>query len=462
MTPVLVLNIVGLTRELLSRHPASAKNILALANDGRHSLLGTVLPAVTCTVQSTLLTGKMPREHGVVANGWYFRQLAEVHFWKQSNALVGGEKIWQTAKLRDKAFTSAQLFWWFNMHSGNDVSVTPRPAHLADGSLISLTYTEPAGLALELDAELGRFPLFKFWGPDAGIGSSEWIEKCAVSVQRRFAPTLNLVYLPHLDYNLQRLGPEHPEIARDLQAIDAVAGRMIDAARAKGIEVVILSEYGMSQVGGAVDINRVLRRGGFLKTQQQADWVLLDCGASRAFAVSDHQVAHIYVKDPADLADVKALLRKTPGIERVLDQDGLRAAGLDHPRSGELLAISADDRWFTYYYWEDDRKSPPWAHEVDIHNKPGYDPVELFLDPQARCVIPRIAARLLRRKLGFRVTIMDFIPFDATLVKGSHGRLPDKPESGPLLISSSKKIPLPDHLPPTAVKDYLLQLLFAG
>lgn len=461
MTPLLVLNVVGLTRELLAKYPEQAENLNELARDGSSCNLGTVLPAVTCSAQSTFLTGLMPREHGSVANGWYFRELAEVHFWKQSNALVQGEKIWQAAKKRGKNFSSAQLFWWYNMFSGNDYAVTPRPAHLADGSLISLTYTDPPQLARELDAELGRFPLFQFWGPDAGIASSEWIEKCALHVMRRFSPTLSLVYLPHLDYNLQRLGPNDARIADDLAEIDMVVGRLADAARAKGAEVVVLSEYGMSQVTGAVDINRVLRRAGYLRAQQQADWELLDCGASRAFAVSDHQVAHVYVKDSADVQPVKELLEKTPGIERVLDAAGLREHGLDHPRSGDLLAISAPDKWFTYYYWEDDAKCPPWAHEVDIHNKPGYDPVELFLNPKAALVFPRIFGRLLLRKLGFRVTIMDFIPFDSTLVRGSHGRLPDKPEAGPVIIASRKGA-LPEQMAATDVKAFLLKMIFGG
>ena len=454
-----MLNVVGLTRELLSRFPAQAKNIVTLASEGSSCLLGTVLPAVTCSVQSTFLTGTLPREHGVVANGWYFRELGEVHFWKQSNALVQGEKIWHAAKKRDKSFTSAQLFWWYNMYSGNDFAVTPRPAHLADGSLISLTYTDPPGLAPELDEELGRFPLFEFWGPNAGIGSSEWIEKSTHAVLRRFAPTLTLVYLPHLDYNLQRLGPDDPRIAADLEATDRIIGRLAEAARAQGIHVVILSEYGMTQVNGAIDINRELRRAGFLRVQQQHTWELLDCGASRAFAVSDHQLAHIYIKEASDVAAVKNLLEKTAGIERVLDAPGLASEGLNHARSGELAAVSASDKWFTYYYWDDDKKCPPWAHEVDIHSKPGYDPVELFIDPNAALVMPRIITRLAMRKLGFKKTIMDFIPFDASLVKGSHGRLTDKPEAGPLLISS-KRVELPDRMAATDVKAFLLKMIF--
>ncbi len=460
MTPLLVLNIVGLTRALLRKHPTQATNILSLEKDGGSTLLGTVLPAVTCSAQSTFLTGTMPREHGIVANGWYFRDLAEVHFWKQSNALVEGKKIWHDAKLRDPKFTSAQLFWWYNMYSKNDIAVTPRPAHLADGSLISLTYTTPPELALQLDTELGRFPLFNFWGPGAGIASSHWIERCAESVAKRFSPTLSLVYIPHLDYNLQRIGPDDPTIADDLKAVDEIAGRMIESARARGAKVVIFSEYGMSQTTGAVDINRVLRRAGFLRVQKQATWELLDFAASRAFAVADHQVAHVYVSDYADVPMVKALLEKTPGIERVLDSKGIREAGLDHPRSGELIAISAADKWFTYYYWEDDTLTPPWAHEVDIHNKPGYDPVELFLDPKVCCIKARIAKRLLLRKLGFRQTIMDFIPFESTLVKGSHGRLPDSPEEGPLLITSDRNANLPEHMAAVDVKSFLLQHLF--
>jgi predicted AlkP superfamily pyrophosphatase or phosphodiesterase len=293
MVPLLVLNVAGLTRELLTRFPQQARHMVTLGSEGSSALLGTVLPAVTCSVQSTLLTGLLPREHGVVANGWYYRDLATVHFWEQSNSLVQGEKLWQAAKKRDKNFTSAQLFWWFNMYSGNDVAVTPRPAHLENGALISLTYTDPPQLADELDAELGRFPLFQFWGPDAGIASSEWIEKCALHVLKHNAPTLTLVYLPHLDYNLQRLGPDDLRIAEDLAAVDAIVGRLAEAARAKGMQVVILSEYGMSQVSGAVDINRVLRRAGYLRAQAQHTWELLDCGASRAFAVADHQVAHV-------------------------------------------------------------------------------------------------------------------------------------------------------------------------
>ncbi|MCW8129394.1 MAG: alkaline phosphatase family protein [Planctomycetota bacterium] len=460
MTPLLVLNVVGLTRALLAKFPGRARSIEGLAKDGASATLGTVLPAVTTSAQATFLTGLMPRDHGVVANGWYFRELAEVHFWKQSNYLVGGEKVWDAGHKRDPKFTSAQICWWYNMYSANDVAVTMRPYEGGPG-VVSLLYTKPPELALQLDEELGRFPLFDFWGPRAGIVSSEWIERCARSVRRRFNPTLTLVYLPHLDYNLQRLGPDDPRIGDDLAAIDAVVGRLATEQRAQGGDVIVLSEYGLTRTSGAVDINRILRRNGYLAVQQQLEWELLDCGACRAFAASDHQVAHVYVKDPADRAPVKALLEKTPGIERVLDEGGKKEFGLDHARAGDLVAVSAPDRWFTYYYWEDPKKAPGWAHEVDIHSKPGYDPLELFMDPKAPLKIPRIFARLALRKLGFDVgAIMNFVPQDVALIKGSHGRLPDAPEEGPVFITSAKRLGLPDHVAATDVKALMLKAVF--
>lgn len=456
---LLVINVVGLTRSLLARFTGRARAIEGLAKDGASATLGTVLPAVTCSAQSTFLTGRMPSGHGIVANGWYFRELAEIHFWKQSNHLVKGEKLWEAAKRQDPKFTSAQICWWYNMYSSNDYAVTMRP-YESDGRVTSLLYTQPPELAGQLESELGRFPLFDFWGPRAGISSSEWIERCARSVRRRQKPTLTLVYLPHLDYNLQRLGPDDPRIGDDLAAIDAVVGRLAVEARAADTEVVVLSEYGMNSVSGAVDINRILRRAGLLRVQEQLDWELLDAGASRAFAVSDHQLAHVYVRDAKDLSSVKELLQKTQGIERVLDQEGLKEAGLDHPRSGELVALSAPDRWFTYYYWEENAKAPGWAHEVDIHSKPGYDPLELFMDPGAPLKIPRIFARLALRSLGFNVgPIMNFVPFDAGLIKGSHGLLPETAEDGPVFITSSRSVDLPEHLPATQVKKTLLQTM---
>ncbi|WP_437279904.1 nucleotide pyrophosphatase/phosphodiesterase family protein [Sorangium sp. So ce375] len=432
MHRTVVLNVVGLTGELLGD---ATPNLKRLAGEGAMRPLQTVLPAVTCTVQSTFTTGLMPSGHGCVANGWYFRDIAEVNLWRQANQLVTGEKIWDTARRRDPAFTCAKLFWWYNMYSSADYAVTPRPIYWADGLKLPDIYTEPASLHDELVSRLGEFPLFNFWGPNADIRSSEWIARCARHVYDTRRPTLTLVYLPHLDYNLQRLGPDHPAIEKDLRAVDAVCGELIEHVRKDGARVMVVSEYGITRVTGAVHINRALRERDLVRVRVERGREKLDAGASEAFAVADHQVAHVYVRRPERIGEVKRLIEELPGVDSVLDAEGKRAAGLDHPRSGELVAVSAKDRWFSYYYWLDDDKAPEFAKTVDIHRKPGYDPVELFADPKLRVLPAHVAWRLLKKKLGFRY-LMDVIPLDASLVKGSHGRLTERAEEGPVVLST--------------------------
>lgn len=436
MHPTLVLNVVGLTPELIGEH---TPHLTKLRDEGALRTIAATVPAVTCTAQATYLTGLNVSDHGIVANGWYFRDLAEIWLWRQSNHLVQGEKIWDLARRRDPSFTVAQLFWWYNMYSSADVSVTPRPMYLSDGRKLPDCYSEPSELRDRLQAELGQFPLFKFWGPVADITCSRWITDAALYVQERCAPTLNLVYLPHLDYNLQRLGPEHPEIAQDLRLIDAECGRLIDAAANNGTRVVVLSEYGITPVRGAVHINRVLRVNGWLRVRSERGRDMLDAGASRAFAVADHQIAHVYVQDPRILEEVRSVLEACDGIESVWDKAQQATRGLAHPRSGELLAMSQKDRWFSYYFWLEDARAPDYARTVDIHRKPGYDPVELFMDPQLPFGKLSVAGKMLRRKLGFR-GLLDVIPLDDTLVRGSHGRPTDDPRQGPLLLSNAPRL----------------------
>ncbi|AUX39794.1 phosphodiesterase [Sorangium cellulosum] len=440
MHRTVVLNVVGLTGELLGD---ATPNLKQLAQEGVMRPLETVLPAVTCTVQSTFTTGLLPSGHGCVANGWYFRDTAEVNLWRQANQLVTGEKIWEAARRRDPTFTCAKLFWWYNMYSSADYAVTPRPIYWADGLKLPDIYTEPASLRDELVFRLGEFPLFNFWGPNADIRSTEWIARCARHVYDTRRPTLTLVYLPHLDYNLQRLGPDHPAIKDDLRAVDAVCGELMEHVRKDGARVIVLSEYGITRVSGVVHINRALREQGLLRVRIERGLEKLDAGASEAFAVADHQVAHVYVRRPERIHEVKSLLERLPGVEVVLDAEGKRSAGLDHPRSGELVAVSRRDRWFSYYYWLDDEKAPEFARTVDIHRKPGYDPVELFADPKLRALPASVAWRLLKKKLGFRY-LMDVIPLDAALVNGSHGRLTERPDQGPLVLSSCGSL-LPDE-----------------
>jgi predicted AlkP superfamily pyrophosphatase or phosphodiesterase len=418
-----------------------------------------VLPAVTTTVQSTMLTGLAPRDHGVVANGWYFRDLSEVWLWRQSNRLVVGEKLWEAARRRDPSFTCAQLFWWFNMYASVDFAVTPRPMYLADGRKLPDIHTYPAGLRDELQGRLGEFPLFRFWGPGADIASSRWIAACALHVLDKHRPTLTLVYLPHLDYDLQRHGPRHPGIAAQVAAIDAECAPLLDKALEIGAQVVVLSEYGITEVSRAVHINRALREAGWLRVRAERGLEQLDAGASDAFAVADHQIAHVYVARPELVPAVAERIAALPGVETVLGEDGKRAAGLDHPRAGELVAVAAADSWFTYYHFLDDALAPDFARCVDIHRKPGYDPVELFIDPRIRWPKLAVATRLARKALGQR-TLMDVIGLDASIVRGSHGRPTDDPGDGPLFVTSEPELLPPGSVPAAAVKQLLLDHLF--
>ena len=459
MNPTLVILVVGLSPNLIGDHTPHLKRLVAR---GAMRPMDTVLPAVTCTVQSSLVTGLMPDGHGAVANGWYFRDLSEVWLWRQSNRLVAGEKIWEAAKSLDPDFTCAKMFWWYNMYSTADWSATPRPMYPADGRKIPDHYAYPSALRDELTASLGMFPLFKFWGPLADISSSKWISDATLQVMATRHPTLTLTYLPHLDYNLQRLGPDlsHPRIKQDLAEIDALCGELIDAADREGRQIIVVSEYGITPVQDAVHINRTLREAGLLQVKVEMGRDVIDPGASRAFAVTDHQLAHIYVGSPEDLVSVRSLVAALDGVETVMGAEEKLAAGLAHSRAGELVAVSEADRWFSYYYWLDDERAPDYARTVDIHRKPGYDPVELFVDPEIRWPMMAMASRLARRKLGMR-TLLDVISLkDTQLVKGSHGRPTDDAADGPLVISSRPDLMPDGHVNAVDFKRLTLDHIF--
>ena len=428
MRKTVVLNVVALTPSLLAHAPR-------LRAVGPAAHLRPPLPAVTCSSQATFLTGKPPAEHGVVGNGWFDRTDNEAKFWKQSAGLVAGERVWDRLKARDPAFTCANLFWWFAMYASADVTVTPRPMYPADGRKLPDVWTNPPALRHELQSALGQFPLFKFWGPLAGIESTRWIADAAVHVDEKFDPTLTLVYLPHLDYALQKLGPGHSSIPAEVATVDAEAGKLIDHFTSRGARIVVLSEYGITPVSRPVHLNRVFRDRGWITIREELGRELPDVGASRAFAVADHQVAHVHVNG-LPVEEVAEAVAATPGVAEVLHGESRRAAGLDHPRAGDVVAVAAPDAWFTYYHWLDEAKRPDYASTVDIHRKPGYDPCELFLDPTLRLPKARVALRLAQKKLGLR-TLLDVIPTDATLVRGSHGRADAPPADGPLLMSDT-------------------------
>ena len=441
-----VLNVVGLTQALIGEY---TPRIAAYQKKHHSAVIDPALPAVTCTAQSDYLTGRRPSDHGIVANGWYHRQLSEVQFWKQSNHLVSAPKLWDELKTLFPEFTCAKVFWWYNMYSSADWSVTPRPLYPADGRKFFDIYTWPYELRPALKADLGEFPFAGFWGPAAGVKSPQgsadcatrWIADSARWIENHHSPTLSLVYLPHLDYNLQRWGPMNeagtalnPQILPDLRAIDSIVGNLLDFYESRGVQVFLLSEYGITNVQRPLHLNREFRQRGWLTVKEELGLELLDAGNSKVFAVADHQVAHVYINDRSLTGEVSEMLETMPGVAEVWDFPMKVEKGLAHPRAGDLVVFSEEDAWFTYYYWNDDRRAPDFARCVDIHRKPGYDPVELFLDPAIPAVKLKIAWRLLQKKLGFRM-LMDVIPLDANLVKGSHGVRPTKTSDWPVLIS---------------------------
>lgn len=448
-----VINVVGLTSSLIGEH---TPHIAAFAKQSNLAKIEPPFPAVTCTAQSDFLTGKRASDHGIVGNGWYNRAYSEVQFWKQSNHLVQSPKIWDELKAIDPSFTCAKMFWWYNMYSSADYSITPRPMYPADGRKVFDVYTHPMNMREAIKADLGAFPFPSFWGPRAGIESSQWIASSAKWIETRSQPTLNLVYLPHLDYNLQRLGPSDPKIADDLQAIDTVVGDLIVFFEQRDIQALLLSEYGITDVDRPIHLNRLFREKGWITIKDELGLEQLDCGASRVFAVADHQVAHVYINDSSLRDQVKALLEQLDGINHVLDEEGKRQHGIDHERAGDLVAVADARSWFTYYYWQDDAVAPDFARCVDIHRKIGYDPVELFVDPQLKIPAAKIALFLLKKKLGFRA-LLDAIPLDSTLVKGSHGRKPDDSADWPILIGGAQEETLQSTDIYGAIKDAVIK-----
>jgi predicted AlkP superfamily pyrophosphatase or phosphodiesterase len=468
MNRTAVINVVGLTDALIGEH---TPRIREFAARGSKANIEPAFPAVTCTAQSTYLTGTTPHAHGIVGNGWYHRQLAEVQFWKQSNHIVHGRKLWEELRERDAKFTCAKLFWWYNMYSTADYSITPRPMYPADGRKVFDIYGNPGDVRWRIKKDIGEFPFATFWGPAAGVRSpqgppdaaSRWIAESAKWIEKQYSPTLSLIYLPHLDYNLQRHGPYsaisnqqsavenppshvggyelNPAIIPDLRAIDAIVGDLIKFFRERAVQVVLLSEYGITNVSEPIHLNRLFReRGGsWITIREELGLELLDPGASGVFAVTDHQIAHIYLNNRSLETKVRELLEQKAGAT-VLGPKEKAEIGIDHPRAGDLIAIAPPRAWFTYYYWDLDEAAPDFARTVDIHRKPGYDPVELFLDPKISSPKLKIAWRLFQKKLGFRM-LMDVIPLDATLVKGSHGARPKNVSDYPVIITEKEPLP---------------------
>jgi predicted AlkP superfamily pyrophosphatase or phosphodiesterase len=416
---VILLDLVCLTAEHL-QDESRAPNLAKLAREGWSAPLVPPFPAVTCTVQATLTTGALPREHGVVSNGRYERDRYEVRFWDQPTSMVKHEKIWERLRAADPEAKTALLFFQNTMFAQAEVVVTPAPLH-EEHALVPWCYSKPVGYYEQLAERLGPFELASYWGPLAGVHSSEWIVQAARETIRDHQPTLTCVYLPHLDYNSQRFGPDSEQFWQDLAAMDRLVGDFLDELKRFGqldeTAVVIVSEYAMRPVSRPIYLNRLLREAGLLQVREIGGREYLDPELSRAFAMVDHQMAHLY-HQPGEENAVRAALWGKPGVDKIVGDFEKREYGIDHPGSGDLIVIAEADAWFPYYWWLDDDKAPPFARQVDIHRKPGYDPLELFFDPATRS-----------------------IPLDASLLLGSHGRPADRDPARPLLIVAGAGIP---------------------
>lgn len=406
----LVLDLVSLTPALLAR-PDLAPTLSALAEEGRVANVRPPFPAVTCTAQATLTTGALPREHGVVANGWFDRERHAVEFWEQPAALAQAPRAWERLRERRPGATAAQLFFQQSLYGTADYVLSPRPIHL-EGQMVPWVYSRPAGLYEGLVPDVGEFNLMDYWGPLASRKSTDWIARAAARVLSEKRPTLSYVYFPHLDYNHLRHGPSSEEALRDVTVLDETVGAFLDDLDSRGAlddcAVALVGEYAFQDVTRPVFPNRALREAGLLAVREIKGHEYLDTENSRAFAVVDHQVAHVYCHADA-LEEARDVLGHTKGVDAVLDREAQRPLGIDHPRSGDLVTVADPTAWFAYYWWRDEAKAPPFARTVDIHRKPGFDPVELFVDPRTRS-----------------------IPLEAGLVRGSHGR----PAEGPRDLTS--------------------------
>ncbi|HHX7182127.1 alkaline phosphatase family protein [Bacillus cereus group sp. BY128LC] len=435
---VVVLDIISLTEEHLNDAELTP-NIRKLLENGQQARIKPVFPAVTGSMQATYIAGTSPAEHGIICNGLPNWDTKEITMWNQTMLPVEGKKIWEKLKEEDLAAETAVLFWQFSKLSTADYVVTPAPIHL-DKKTIMWCDSKPRGLYEKLRGKYGEFDLKSFWGPLSSVKSSEWILDAAIDVLEEYKPRLSLVYLPNIDYNAQRFGPESEAAKRSIKEIDSLIGNFVEQLEERNLKeqtrLVILSEYNFKTVNRPIFINQTLNKEGYVAIKHVENMDFLDLEMSKAFALADHQLAHVYIQDSRDIGGVKEILERTPGIAEVWGEEEKRVHKINHELSGQLIAIAEPDSWFVYYWWLNDEQAPEFAYNVDIHRKPGYDPVELFVNPK---------------------TLQ--IPLEPERIKGSHG-LPAKDKGDYVsLVVTGRDFELPDTLEATEVHDLLLKLV---
>lgn len=374
MKKLLITQVAGLSMELAHR-------IAPKGMDGHEwQAAQSVFPAVTCTAQATFRTAAPPARHGMIANGLYHRSLCKPMFWEQSARQVEGPRIWDA--FREKGGRTGLLFWQQSLGEDVDMVLSPAPIHKHHGGMIQAVCEKPDGLYDRCCRTLGRrFSLHHYWGPAASPRSSQWIADatCALLYNRKDAPELCLTYLPALDYDAQRFGPRHERVLRVCEGMAEQIRQLRRAAEDNGYDWLFFGDYAIGPVsGGAVLPNLALRQDGLLDTRSVRSMSYPLLYSSRAFAMVDHEVAHVYIPHADDVPTVRRLMESLDGVERVLDRAAQQDAGIAHANAGELVLIAAPGRWFAYPWWTEKSEAPDFAGHVDIHNKPGFDPCELF------------------------------------------------------------------------------------
>ncbi len=428
---MLIVDVAALSpAEVTPRTP----NLRALAERGGLYPLREPFPSLTCPSHATLVMGSPPSSHGMVGNCLYSREYAKLFNWNRSGHLLSGTPLWEAARARDPRVRTANLFVRHCADSSCEIRVTERPVYWVSGKKQFEFFAEPRGLHDELVDQLGAFPFPQFWGPLAGIRSTEWILGAAQHVLERSDPELLLVYAPYLDYDGARFGPDSPQVAAALSVMDAALAPLLQAARTSDRDVLIVSDYGFATVDQPVFLNRALRRAGFLSVEDAPNGERLDPGTSRAFAVCDNQVAHVYVARAEDIGPVRAVLESTDGVAEVLDAAAQQKLGIAHARSGELIATATSRAWFAYPYWFDAAKTPDFADCIAIFDKIGTDTCELFLKPGLAGKL-HMARRLAQLALGLKVPF-DIIDPDEKNVAGARRIARDDPQRGAAVVSS--------------------------
>jgi predicted AlkP superfamily pyrophosphatase or phosphodiesterase len=399
---VIVIDVVGLEEKHLSS--GLLPTISSLAENGESSKMKPVFPALTCPVQTSFLSGEYPNRHGIIANGFMDRTNYNVLFWEQYNNLVQVPRIWDFIKNKNINYKTAVLFWQNILYTNSDIIITPKPIHL-ENEMKMWCYSKPVGYYEKIKEQIGEFDLSSYWGPFASKLASEWITKASQYTIENNKPNFMFTYIPHIDYSAQRFGKNSNEVSQDLIFADGIVENIIDSTKKSQIyestQFIIFSEYSFNDVDGSIPINIILRNNGLLNVRRIEDKEYVDFEFSHAFAVVDHQIANIYIKSSADMKKIINILKNIRGIDMILTEKEKQFFNIDHKRAGDIIVVANRDKWFSYYWWYDENMAPSFTKRVDIHRKPGYDPLELFIDPKKKS-----------------------IPYDTNLIKGSHGRPP--------------------------------------